>query len=319
MFNNLIELLESLEGNTKNKENAENKVITDKYSLYQGDCLEIMKKIPDKSVDMVLCDLPFGITKNSWDLEIPLEDYVVVGEKKLNKNDYYMLNSLNGMTKKEIDLLWKINKIDGLWSHYDRIVKDNGAILLFGQDKFTAKLVMSNMKYHRYNLVWDKVLKSGFLNANKMPLKQHEDICVLYKKSPIYNPQKFEGEKPCNSSGTRLASEYKNNNYGAFENIDNTKKHGKMKYPTTVLKFEKPHSSVSVHPTQKSTQLLEWLIKTYTDEGMTIMDNTMGSGSCGVASMNTNRKFIGIEIQNDYFDIAKERIEKAYKENENKK
>ena len=243
--------------------------VKDKVQLFKGDCLELMKNITDKSIDMILCDLPYGTTKCKWDTVIPFEP---------------------------------------LWEQYNRIIKDNGAIVLFGQDKFTAKLMLSNEKNHRYNLIWDKVLKTGFLNANRMPLRKHEDICVFYKKLPVYNPQKVIGDKPSHSSGTKPMSEYQNNNYGKFENVDNSKKHGNMKYPTSIIKFEKPHPSICLHPTQKPVALLEYLIKTYTNEGETVLDNCMGSGSTGEACLKTNRNFIGIEQDDKYFDIAYNRI-----------
>ena len=242
------------------------------YDLYQGDCLQVMDNLIEQKikVDMILCDLPYGVTKNDWDKSIiPLNE---------------------------------------LWKRYNKIIKDNGAIVLFGQDKFTAKLMMSNVKYHRYNLIWDKVLKSGFLNCNRMPLRQHEDICVFYKKLPTYNPQKFEGKHESHSSGTKSMSEYKNNNYGKFENLDNSKEYGKMKFPSSILTFDKPHPSVALHPTQKPVELCEWLIKTYTNDGEIVLDNTMGSGTTGVACLNTNRRFIGIELDKNYFDISCNRI-----------
>ncbi len=243
------------------------------YKLYNGDCLELMKDITDGSIDMILCDLPYGVTaKNKWDTIIPFEP---------------------------------------LWRQYKRIIKDNGAIVLFGQDKFTAELMLSNKNMHRYNLIWKKVLPSGFLNANRMPLREHEDIVVFYKKLPTYNPQKVKGN-PCHSKGSAVGKsndeQLQNNNYHDF-NVVETK--GNLKFPTSILEFQKPHPSISVHPTQKPVALLEYLIKTYTDEGMTVLDNCMGSGSTGVACVNTNRNFIGIELDENYFNISKERIEGA--------
>lgn len=249
--------------------------------LYHGDCLQVMDSLIEQGlkVDMILCDLPYGVTKNDWDKDIiPLNE---------------------------------------LWKRYNKIIKDNGAIVLFGQDKFTAKLMMSNPKNHRYNLIWDKVLKSGFLNCNRMPLRQHEDICVFYKKLPTYNPQKFEGEKESHSSGTKSMDEYRNCNYGKFENVDNSKKYGKMKFPTSILKFEKPHPSIAVHPTQKPVDLCEWLIKTYTNKNEIVLDSTMGSGSVGVACLNTGRRFIGIEQNEEYLDIACQRIKQTQIDLEN--
>lgn len=178
---------------------------------------------------MILCDLPYGVTaKNKWDNIIPFEE---------------------------------------LWAQYNRVIKANGAIVLFGQDKFTAKCMMSNPKMHRYNLIWNKVLPSGFLNANRMPLRSHEDIMVFYKKLPTYNPQKRKGT-PCHkkgkSVGTMNDGVFRNDNYGDFKVVETE---GDMKCPTSILEFQKPHPSVAQHPTQKPVDLLEYLIKTYTDPG----------------------------------------------------
>ena len=242
------------------------------YQLINGDCLEEMKNISDKSIDMILCDLPYGTTKNKWDCIIPF---------------------------------------DKLWEQYNRVIKDNGAIVLFGNGIFTAELIISNKKMWRYNLVWDKVLPSGFLNAKKMPMRNHEDVCVFYKKLPTYNPQMWIGEE-CHSRGNVIGKSQKdfsrNTNYGDFNAVETE---GNLKYPKSILTFSKPHPSISIHPTQKPVELLEWLIKTYTNEGETVLDNCMGSGSTGVACVNTNRKFIGIELDKDYFIIAKDRINKT--------
>ena len=237
--------------------------------LYCGDCLKLMKDIPDGSVDMILCDLPYGKTQNEMDVRLPFE---------------------------------------ALWKHYKRIIKYNGCIALFGQGTFFIDLVDSNRKMFRYDLVWDKHLVSGFLNANKMPLRQHEQIAIFYKKLPKYNPQFTKG-KPQHSRGTAHKSKKtKNQNYGKYNSIDdyggNTDKH-----PTSILKFSKPHPSVALHRTEKPINLLEYLVKTYTNEGDIVLDNCMGSGSTGVACVNTGRNFIGIELDETYFNIAKERLE----------
>jgi site-specific DNA-methyltransferase (adenine-specific) len=242
--------------------------------IYNEDCLEGMKRIPDKSIDMILCDLPYGTTHNKWDSIIPLEP---------------------------------------LWEQYKRIIKDNGAIVLFGQGKFTAEMMLSEPKLHRYNLIWDKVLPSGFLNANLMPLRSHEDIMVFYKKLPQYNPQKTLGKKN-HSKGVKKENE--NNNYGEFGFVDNSEKLGDMKHPKSIITFSKPHPSVSVHPTQKPVELCEYLIKTYTNEGETVLDNCMGSGTTAIACINTNRNYIGFELDKHYCDIANERIQKALAEKE---
>ena len=244
--------------------------------LYNGDCLEVMKSIPDNSADMILCDLPYGITRNKWDSIIPL---------------------------------------DKLWKQYKRITKENSTICLFSDGMFMAKLMASNPKMWRYNLVWNKVLPSGFLNANRMPLRVTEEIVVFYNKQPIYNPQKVKG-LPNHSKGKAVNKTSDddgqvNNNYGKYTIVDNNKELGNMKHPTSLITFSKPHPSVSLHPTEKPVQLCEWLIKSYTNENMTVLDNCMGSGSTGVACINTNRNFIGIELDENYFNIAKERIEQA--------
>lgn len=245
--------------------------------LYKGDCLELMKQIPDKSIDMILCDLPYSKTKNTWDSTIPLDE---------------------------------------LWKNYNRIIKDNGAIILFGQDKFTAEVMFSNKKFHRYNLIWNKVLTSGFLNANKMPLREHEDIMVFYKKLPTYNPQFTEGE-PLHGMGNKFKTKKaQNNNYGNFDSCNNpsAKRVGStQKYPKSILTFPRSASCKMLHPTEKPVSLLEYLVKTYTDDPIngkrqTVLDNCMGSGSTGVACLNTGRNFIGIELDDKYFDIAYNRI-----------
>ena len=246
-------------------------------TLYNGDCLEIMSRggvLDDKSIDMILCDLPYGVLNKSnplakWDCVIPFNE---------------------------------------LWDCYTRVIKNDGAIVLFGNGMFTADLMQSQRKFWRYNLIWDKVAKTGFLNANRMPLRQHEDICVFYKKLPTYNPQMT----PCephkrNHSKGKMEKPGKNSCYGNYIEIPTVI--SDEKYPTSIISIPKEHCMGKFfHPTQKPVELLEWLINTYTNEGDTVLDNCMGSGSTGVACVNTNRKFIGIELDEKYFKIAKERI-----------
>lgn len=235
-----------------------------KIELYQGDCLELMKNIPDKSVDMILCDLPYGTTQCKWDNVIPFEL---------------------------------------LWEQYKRIVKDNGAIVLFSQMPFTAELVHSNLRNFKYMWVWYKHYCRGFLNAKKQLLRTTENICVFYEKQCTYNPKMRIGEyrSKGNSSKQRGC-------YGKYEPIKTV---NNQYYPTDILDFAGVPNSELKHPTQKPVALLEYLIKTYTNEGETVLDNCMGSGSTGVACINTNRNFIGMELDENYFNIAKERIEKA--------
>lgn len=237
--------------------------------IINGDCLEVMKQIPDKSIDMILCDLPYGETQNKKDIIIPF---------------------------------------NLLWENYERIIKNNGAILLFAQGLFYIDLINSNRKLFRYDLVWDKVLTSGFLNAKRMPLRRHEQIAVFYKKLPVYNPQ-FSIGKPLHSKGVIYKDkDVKNQNYGKFSHTDDSRKGSTEKYPTSILRFQKPHPSVSKHRTEKSIECLEYLIKTYSNEGNIVLDNCMGAGSTCIACQNTKRKFIGIELDNKYYNIAEERL-----------
>ena len=225
-----------------------------------GDCLEVMKDIPDKSIDMILCDLPYGTTRNKWDSIIDLNE---------------------------------------LWVGYERIIKDNGVIVLFSQMPFTAELVHSNLKLFRYEWIWQKDNGTGFLNAKKMPLKIHENILVFYKKLPTYNPQMRTGFKPYKCKQGRHST-----NYGLYEQGHITESNGE-RYPIDIIEFKKDSG---LHPTQKPVALLEYLIKTYTNEKETVLDNCMGSGSTGVACVNTNRNFIGIELSEEYYNIAVRRI-----------
>lgn len=228
--------------------------------LLQGDCLELMKDIPDGSVDMILCDLPYGITKCKWDSVIPF---------------------------------------DSLWAQYNRVIKDNGAIVLFAQGVFTHKLSMSNISQYKYEWIWRKSFATGFLNSKRMPLRAHENILVFYKKPPTYNPQFTQG-KPYKTKNGALSPVY-DENFASVETVSDGRR-----YPIDVLDFK---IEKGLHPTQKPVALLEYLIKTYTNEGETVLDNCMGSGSTGVACNRLNRNFIGIELNKNYFDVAKERIE----------
>lgn len=237
--------------------------------LLQGDCLELMKGIPDGSVDMVLCDLPYGTARNKWDSMIPIEE---------------------------------------LWEQYKRIVKTNGAILLFAQTPFDKVLGASNLEMLKYEWVWKKDNGTGFLNAKKMPLKIHENILVFYQDVPVYNPQMRTGFKPYVQKSGRGSS-----NYGSQVSVI-TENNGE-RYPIDVLDFKRDKGKL--HPTQKPVALLKYLIRTYTNDGETVLDNCMGSGSTGVACVNTGRNFIGIELDAGYFEIAKRRIQDATEKQQN--
>jgi len=236
--------------------------------IYKGDCLELMPKfVESKSVDMIFCDLPYGTTQNKWDSVIPL---------------------------------------DKLWSEYNRVIKDNGAIVLFAQTPFDKVLGASNLKMLKYEWVWQKTQATGHLNAKKMPMKAHENILVFYKKLPTYNPQKTTGHKPMNS-GVRRSS-LKNENYNEINKVDLPFGGDTDRYPRTVLEFKSDKQKSYLHPTQKPLSLIEYMIKTYTNEGDLILDNTCGSGTTGLGAKNLGRNFIMIEQDPEYYETACKRV-----------
>lgn len=242
--------------------------------LFEEDCLECMKEIPDESIDMILCDLPYGTTQNKWDSIIPLEQ---------------------------------------LWSEYNRIIKPNGAIVLTSQGVFTAQLILSQSKLFKYKWVWEKSKPTNFLNAKKQPLRKHEDVCVFYKKQPTYNPQMTEGE-PYNKG---VRKNQLSGSYGDFQPV-HVQSDGE-RYPVDIVYVKTAESEGEVvHPTQKPVALGRYLIKTYTNPGDIVLDNTFGSGSFLVAALLEGRNFIGIEKNEDvalfkkekidYIDVAKRRL-----------
>ncbi|MFI9938500.1 DNA-methyltransferase [Acinetobacter baumannii] len=231
-----------------------------------GDCLERMKEIEAGTVDMILCDLPYGTTCCSWDAVIPFEP---------------------------------------LWEQYERVIKENGAIVLFAAQPFTAVLATSNLKLFRYEWIWEKPAATGFFNAQFQPLRAHENILVFYKAKPTFNPMKTFGHERKTAKRKDIGSEH----YGKQVNIksyDSTER-----YPRSVQLFSSDKQKANFHPTQKPVALCEYLIRTYTNEGEIVLDNTMGSGTTGVACVNTGRSFIGIEQEQKYFEIAQERIAQA--------
>jgi site-specific DNA-methyltransferase (adenine-specific) len=247
-----------------------------KIELMQGDCLEKMKDIPDKSIDMILCDLPYGTTACKWDVVIPFAP---------------------------------------LWEQYKRIIKDRGAIVLFGSEPFSSYLRMSNIKQYKYDWIWEKSNPSNIALANKQPMKYHEIISVFCNSSTNYYKQMIERK----SERIKQAhvSDYLFHNSGSeqtglkYIEVSSKKYDADLKNPSTILKFNslRPNAKEFVkHPTQKPVALLEYLVKTYTLEGETVLDNCMGSGTTGVACKNLNRNFIGIELDPEYFNIAEKRI-----------
>jgi len=242
--------------------------------LLQGDCLELMKDIPDKSVDMILCDLPYGTTECKWD---------------------------------------SIISLDKLWKQYKRIINDNGIIILTATEPFTSKLISSNDTMFKYDWIWLKKNSTGFLNAKVRPMRKHESILIFSKagitstkNDTIYNPQGLRDIQ-------RVKKNFNTESMGSRKSRENGSSYiqTKTNYPNTILEFG--YDKNKIHPTQKPVALMEYLIKTYTNEGDIVLDNCMGSGTTGVACVNLNRNFIGIELDEKYFNIAKQRIEDSYK------
>lgn len=241
------------------------KVTIKDITLYYGDCLEIMKNIPDKSIDMILCDLPYGTTACKWDVIIPFEP---------------------------------------LWEQYNRIIKQNSAICLFGREPFSSLVVTSNMKNYKHKWIWNKKQSGSFQNAKYMPLQIEEDIFVFSYGKVRYYPKMRTG-KPRKRGGAKHQSRVVSSGWqDRYENKSD------QYFPTNIIEIANPRKN-KLHPTQKPAEVLEYLIKTYTNESDVVLDNCMGSGSTGIACLNTNRKFIGIELDLNYFKIAYNRIKEA--------
>ena len=231
--------------------------------IKHGDCLEVMKDIPDKSIDMILCDLPYGTTQCKWDVVIPF---------------------------------------DKLWEQYCRVAKDNAAIVLFGAEPFSSRLRLSNLQMYKYDWIWDKVKGTGFLNAKKQPLRNHEVICVFYKSQCTYNPQMTSGQRKVSYRRKGLQTDV----YGQAD--EDYIYDSAARYPRSIQVFSADTQKCSLHPTQKPIALLEYLIRTYTNDYDIVLDNCMGSGSTCIAAQNTNRKYTGIESEESIFNTAKDRI-----------
>ena len=232
--------------------------------VIHGDCLEVMPAIPDKSIDMILCDLPYGTTQCKWDTIIPLEP---------------------------------------LWKEYKRLVKDSGAIVLTASQPFTSALVMSNPDMFAYCWIWEKTKATGFFDAKKRPLNNYEDIAVFYSKLPTYNPQMENAERLYKRG---FVKRKKSDCYGKEK--DFIQQETGERYPKRIIVFGNADTRDILHPTQKPVALFEYLIRTYTNEGETVLDNCIGSGTTAIAALNTGRFFIGIEKEQKYVDIARKRI-----------
>lgn len=242
-----------------------------KIDLQYGDCLELMKDIPDQSVDLILCDLPYGTTACKWDAVIPF---------------------------------------DNLWDFYLKVLKPRGVIVLTASQPFTSALIMSNIKMFRYEWVWQKNAGSNFGSVKYQPMKEHESVVVFYDKNPTYNPvmqERAESGKNRVRHAVRSNTTASDGVYGVIPAGEPSIRSG-MRYPSSIQKFNRERGA---HPTQKPVALMEYLIKTYTNEGDTVLDNCMGSGTTGVACVNTMRNFIGMEQEFKYFRIACRRIKEA--------
>ena len=276
-------------------------------NIYNEDCLEGMKKIDDKSVDFIFTDLPYGTTHCKWDSALPLNDYVELSGQYFYETDLFKLAQVTNSSLEYTRYWFYENKKNGLWTHYNRIIKDNGCIALFAQTPFDKVLGTSNLSMLRYEWIWEKTQATGHLNAKKMPMKAHENILIFYKKLPTYNPQKTTGHTPIHSYTKYVETQNNTEIYGRM-NKELSGGGETDRYPRSVLTFASDKQKNYLHPTQKPVALCEYMVKTYTNEGDIVLDNCMGSGSTGVAALNLNRKFIGIELDAKYFEIAKNRI-----------
>jgi len=236
-----------------------------KKEILLGDCLELMKDIPNGSIDMILCDLPYGTTQNKWDVIIPL---------------------------------------DKLWEQYERIIKDNGMICLTSAEPFTSTLITSNKKLFKYDLIWDKKLSSGFLNAKRMPLRRHEQILCFYKKLPIYNPEMVTRGK-VRKKGITTETGKHTSNYGKFENsvVENNEY-----YPTSIIEVSNANRKDKLHPTEKPVKLYDWILDKYATEGDFILDTHLGSGSSRIAAYKGGFNFVGFEIDQEYYEKQEKRF-----------
>ena len=234
-------------------------------TLVNADCFEVFPFIEYKSIDAIICDLPFGTTACKWDSILPL---------------------------------------DKLWNEYKRVLKPNGVILLTASQPFTTVLIGNDLKMFKYNLVWDKVAVTNPMLAKKQPMRCHEDILVFYDKQPTYNPQMRVGVK-WSRAGKK---QHTTDTLGQNTLFNNGSDESEMKYPKSIVTFSNADKTKNEHPTQKPLELMEWLIKTYTNEGDAVLDNTMGSGTTNLACLKLNRKSIGIEKEKQYYDVAVRRL-----------
>ena len=284
-------------------------------SLQHGDCLELMNNIPDKSIDMILCDLPYGTTACKWDSVIPLNEHIIIKNKIYSFNDYLQQELKKNINYIEICEQWNEKKKYGLWHYYKKIIKEDGVVVLFGQEPFSSMLRNSNIGWYRYDWIWQKEKPSNFQLMNYQPGRVQENIMIFSPKKACYTsngnsiryiPQMEDREK-IRIANAKIYGDTTKNILHTYPNGEkNNIKIYDKKYPISIIKFN--NDIHKLHPTQKPLTLCEYMIKTYSNKGDLVLDNCMGSGTTGVACKNLNRRFIGIEKEEKYFEIAKERI-----------
>ncbi len=283
--------------------------------VLQGDGLELINNISDKSIDMILCDLPYGTTKCKWDIVIPFNDYVVVEVKKKQKmfykKDFLLWCYQQGETDyNSAATYFEENKSIGLWTQYKRVIKDNGVIILFGKQPFTSDLINSNREMFRYELIWEKTRAGNNMQVKNQPSAIHENIEVFYKEQPVYNDLKFKvDEKYIDKRKSIRDSFYKSEHYTG---VMKRKADDGWRHPQSILPFNSVWHA-GMHPTEKPVELFEWLIKSYTNENALVLDNCIGSGTTAIACINTNRNFIGFEKNKEYYNMCVKRIEECFR------
>ena len=271
--------------------------------LIQGDCLEIIPTLPDQSVDLVLCDPPYGVTPASWDKPLPMEDYIQVGTKRMTEMEFYTYGVKHHLGGDELLHTWKANHRPGIWSHYDRILRPGDTVVIFGAGDFTSKLIVSakNARWRDYRLVWDKCHSTGHLSTGYRPMHRYEDICVFYKKKPTYNPQFTEG-KPYS---IRLKETYVNQCYDHYKPASYENR--THRHPSDIIQFINRKKN-SEHISQKPLELARYLIRTYSNPGAVMLDHCCGSGTFLVAAQLEDRRFIGIEQSELFIETCQQRL-----------
>jgi DNA modification methylase len=291
--------------------------LSDNISIYSGDCLDILPSIAEGSIDAILTDLPFQITKNYWDLIIPFNNYIKIADKTYYRDEAIFKLIMSGYTIADSLVLWEEEHKIGMWENVERILKPNGVFATSASQPFTSTLITSNLDWFKYEWIWEKSHATGFLDCKKKPMKQHENIVVFYDKQCTYNPQMYRKDPTKIRNGKKNPQVIRTtDSYNSFKDFVDRSVPDDVGYPLSIQYFATPYKGSGnkavggLHPTQKPVELYEYLIRTYTNPGETVLDICMGSGTTGEACINTNRKFIGIEkdTEHGYYDIAKNRL-----------